>query len=372
MSLRLRLAAAFALVALLTAAAIALATPLVVGRGFAQLEDTDVPGQGGGSGRGPGPGAGLHAQQVQQETTLTLIVVAIVAAGAASLVGAWLAGRVADPLGRLEAAAAAVARGDLGRRSGLGERTDEVGSLGRSFDTMAAELEAAETSRRRFFQDVVHELKTPLTVIEATATAVLERVYEHDDRHLETIRGQARLLARVVDDLRTISLAEAGALPLERRDVDVEALLSEIAAAFAARAHDRGAHLRCEVAPGTRVAADPGRLRQALGALLDNALRHAPPDTEVVLEGSAAAGGPVRLAVRDHGGGIEAQDLPHLFERFYQADEGRDRAAGSSGLGLSIVRAIALAHGGRVGVENDPEGGARFWIALPAPDLSAA
>lgn len=366
MSLRLRLAAAFALVALLTAAAIALATPLVVGRGFAQLEGTDVPGQGGGGGRGPGPMAGEHAQQIQQETTLTLIAVAIVAAGAASLVGAWLAGRVADPLARLEAVASAVARGDLQRRSGLAERTDEVGSLGRSFDTMAAELEIADASRRRFFQDVVHELKTPLAVIEATSTAVLDGVYEQDDRHLETIRGQGRLLARIVDDLRTISLAEAGALPLEREDVALATLLSDVATAFSARADGGGVRLRVRAASEVRVAADTSRLRQAVGALLDNALRHAPPGTEVVLEGFPAEGGAVRLAVRDHGPGIDPRDLPHLFERFYQSDPGRDRAAGSSGLGLSIVSAIALAHGGRVGAENDPAGGARFWIDLPA------
>ena len=126
----------------------------------------------------------------------------------------FIARRVAKPLERLEAAAAAVAQGDLAARSGLADRGDEIGSLGRSFDAMAADLERGEASRRRFFQDAAHEMKTPLAVIEATAAAVMDGVYDHDDRHLVTIREQARLLGRVVDDLRTISLADAGALPL--------------------------------------------------------------------------------------------------------------------------------------------------------------
>jgi methyl-accepting chemotaxis protein len=134
MSLRLRLAATFAFVALITAAAVALATPVIVGRGFAQIDAgaSVMPGQG--PGRGPGAMAGIHAQQVQQETTVTLVAIAIAAAAGASLIGVLLASRIAQPLSTLEVAAAAVARGDLDRRSGLGTRTDEIGSLGRSFD----------------------------------------------------------------------------------------------------------------------------------------------------------------------------------------------------------------------------------------------
>ena len=299
-----------------------------------------------------GLGAGMHAQQVQQDTIVTMIVVAIVAALGASLVGFVLAGRIAEPLGRLRVAAGAVAHGDLTRRSGIADRTDEIGPLGRSFDTMAGELEEDATSRRRFFQDVVHELKTPLAVIDATSSAVLDGVYAHEDRHLETIRSQSRLLARIVDDLRTISLAEAGQLPLQPTSVDVARVASDIAQAFDARAREAGVRIVVAVSPGLAVRADPDRLQQVLTALLDNAIRHAPAGSDVVLESAAPAAGRVRLAVRDAGPGIAAADRPHVFDRFYQADASRDRSAGTSGLGLSIVKALVEAQGGSVGVRR--------------------
>ena len=366
MSLSVRLAATFALVALITAAAIALTTPTIVGRGFAQMQlDGTAPGAG--MGRGPGAMAGIHAQQVQQETTVTLIVVALIAAAGASLIGVVLARRIAGPLRSLGVAAAAVARGDLDRRSGLGDRSDEIGSLAQSFDAMAGELEQARATRRRFFQDVVHELKTPLAVIDATTNAILDGVYPNEARHLETIREQSRLLARIVDDLRTISLAEAGDLPLHRSAVDARPLLQELAQAFSGRAAGSGIGIIVD-ADGTLVVdADDVRLRQALGALLDNAVRHTPADGRVTIEGRSVADR-IRLSVHDSGQGIDPADLPYLFDRFYQADPSRDRSTGTSGLGLAIVRALIEAMRGTTGAENDPSGGARFWIELPRAD----
>ena len=361
MSLRLRLAAAFAFVALITAVIVALASPVIVGRGFAQIEAGEAGGPG--PGGGPGPMAGSHAQQVQQETVITLVAVTVGAAAGASLIGILLAGRLAEPLGRLGTAAAAVARGNLEQRSGLADRSDEIGSLGRSFDAMAAALEQAEASRRRFLQDAAHELKTPLAVIDATTTAVLDGVYSHEDRHLQTIRDQSRLLARIVDDLRTISLAEAGELPLRVEPITIDRLATEVAGAFAARADAAGLRLDCDVAPDLAVDADPDRLRQVLGALLDNAIRHTPRGGRVVIE-ARSSGRSVRIGVRDSGPGVAPEDLPHLFERFYQADPARDRSTGTSGLGLSIVKAIIDAHGGSVGAENVAGGGARFWVEL--------
>ena len=363
MSLRLRLTAAFALVALLTAGAVALATPSIVGRGFALVEGSDATSGPQGGGRGPGPMAGAHAQQVQQDTVIALIGVALVAAAGASLLGFALARSIARPLGTLEGAAAAIARGDLARRSGLAERTDEVGSLGRSFDTLADSLEGAEEARRRFLQDVVHELKTPLAVIDATTSAVLDGVYEHDDRHLETIRGQARQLSRIVDDLRTIGLAESGGMTLRLAPTPVAPMLSEIASAFAAAAGATGGSIAVSAPSGLAARTDADRLRQAIAALVDNAIRHA-PGTQIAVEATPRAGG-VRIEVRDRGPGIPVADLPHVFERFYQADESRDRAAGTSGLGLAIAKAIANAHGASIGVANVATGGARFWIDLP-------
>ena len=368
MTLRVRLAVAMALVALLTAVAVAITAPAIVGRGFAAVEGTTSAtgtGRGPGQGQGLGPGGGVHAQQVQQETTLTIIVVAVAAAGLASLLGLLIATRMTRPLARLEDAATAVANGRLDTRSGLDDRTDEIGSLARSFDIMAADLQATEIARRRFFQDAAHELKTPLAVIDATTSAVIDGVYEHEDRHLETVRDQARLLERIVDDLRVVSLADAGVLPLQREPVDVPAALAAVARDLQARATTAGIVIEVVPGPPCTVTADPDRFRQILGALADNAIRHTPAGGRVRLLADSA-GARTKIAVVDTGPGIAADDLPHVFERFYQADAARDRTTGTSGLGLSIVRALTEAHGGTARAANEPGGGARFELELPA------
>jgi two-component system, OmpR family, sensor histidine kinase BaeS len=451
-SLRWRIALGFALVALATAAVIALAAPPIVSQGFSDfdtdgdshetaatlspttgnggaIEDTGAPISSRAPGATPGgggvvpPAAGTKAPtgatttapavspstptttpaatpaesespgpaapapagngQAQQTTIMRLILASLAAASAASILGLFVAGRLVRPLTRLEQAAEALARGDLGSRSGLAGRSDEFGQLGRTFDSMAGQLQAADESRRGFLQDAAHELKTPLAVIDATSSAILDGVYTPEQRHLETIRDQSRILARIVDDLRTISLAEGGHLPLERRPLDVRAVLESVAAGFEARASSSSITLSVEAATGLIVEADPDRLRQVIGALVDNALRHTPEGGTVrvaatgsmvpgaVVLGRAAPSRPmVRLAVEDTGPGIPAESLPRIFERFYQADPSRSRGTGTSGLGLSIVRALAEAHGWRVGAENRPDGGARLWIELTAVRLT--
>jgi two-component system sensor histidine kinase BaeS len=381
-----RLALAFAAVAIGTAVAVAIAAPPIVGRGFAAMQGAQAsgvpsagngpgPGHGAGAGAGMGPGAGMgigqgaYLAQAQQETTTTIIVVAVLAAAVASVLGVLMARRLAKPLEQLEAAAGAVAQGDLAARSGLSDRADEIGSLGRSFDAMAADLERNDASRRRFFQDAAHEMKTPLAVIEATAAAVMDGVYEHDDRHLETIRTQARLLGRVVDDLRTISLAEAGALPLRLEPVPLGEVLPSIGTAFAARADAAGVTLSTNLPESLPLAvtADRERLGQAIAALVDNAIRFAPSGGHVLLRAglSPRSSNLARVEVLDDGPGVPAEDMVQVFDRFYQVDPSRDRGSGTSGLGLAITRAIIEAHGGSTGVENPAEGGARFWIDLP-------
>lgn len=401
MSLRWRIAIGFALVALATAAVIALVAPPIINQGFSDYDsdgdagsqpaavaslftDDQTPGRGLAAGPNQSPDDGAPAgpsnnAQAQTNTIMRLMAAAIAAAAVASLFGLFGAGRLVRPLTRLEMAAAAVARGDLSRRSGLADRTDEFGQLGRSFDSMAGELETAELTRRRFLQDAAHELKTPLAVIEATSSAILDGVYAPERRHLETIRDQSRVLARIVDDLRTISLAEGGNLHLERSRVDVASILHSVAAGFEARAAAGTIGLSVAASAGLVVDADPDRLRQMIGALVDNALRHTPEGGSVHLSAaertptSAAAAvrygsarPPIRLAVEDSGPGIPPDSLSRIFERFYQADASRARGTGTSGLGLSIVRALAEAHGGRAGAENRVEGGARLWIELPA------
>ena len=363
MSLRMRLAISFALVAVITGTAIAIITPIAVDHGFQQLQAEEVR-RGQGQGLGPGPREGRGPGRAERETIAVIVLVAVIAAAGASVLGFLIAGRILAPLGAIRAAAADVAGGDLGRRSGLADRHDEIGDLGRSFDTMAEALQRSDHARRRMFQDAAHELKTPLTVIDATTTAILDGVYEHDDRHLQTIRDQSRLLARTVDDLRTISLAESGQMVLEPADIAVDGLLADVSDSFLAPAELAGVKLEATGAPGLVVHADRDRTRQLLGALVDNALRHTPQGGHIRLtaEDDGDAG---RMVVADTGTGIDEDDLPHVFDRFYRADPSRERASGSSGLGLAIVRALAEAQGGSVGVANSPSGGAAFWLRLP-------
>ncbi len=367
MSLRVRLALIFALVAIITATAIALVTPAIVDQGFRQAAADDVrEGAGQGQGLGPGPREGRGPGRAQQDTTTAIVLVAAAAAAGASLLGILVAGRLVRPLGRLRDAAADVAAGDLERRSNVAARGDEIGDLGRSFDSMAEALQRADAARRRLFQDVAHELKTPLTVIDATTTAILDGVYQHDDRHLRTMREQSQLLARVVDELRMVSLAESGQLPLDSAAFDAAGVLRTVGQDFGPRGELCGVKVEVDLpAEPLAVRADRERIRQMLGALVDNALHHTPSGGSVVLEGRSGEGC-VRLAVRDTGPGIPAADLPHLFERFYRADPSRQRASGSSGLGLAIVRALADAQGGSVGAENVEPHGACFWLQLPS------
>jgi two-component system sensor histidine kinase BaeS len=203
-------------------------------------------------------------------------------------------------------------------------------------------------------------------VIDATTSAVIDGVYEHDDRHLETIRDQARLLSRIVDDLRTVSLAEVGALPLRIEAVPLGPVISAVARDLGTRATPGGPRVE-SVDPGSlAVRADPDRLRQVLGALGDNALRFAGDGGWLRISAAPAAGASVRISVVDSGPGIAAGDVEHIFDRFYQADPSRDRSTGKSGLGLAIVRAIVDALGGRVTAGNEPGAGARFDVELPA------
>jgi two-component system sensor histidine kinase BaeS len=378
MSLRIRLALVFALVAIVTAAAIALVTPSIVERGFAQLRtDTEQAtsqgqGQRPGQGQGAGPREGRGPGRAQEDTILAIVLLGMAAAAGASVLGFLVAGRLVHPLRALRDAASDVAAGHLERRSSVAARGDEIGDLARSFDAMAEELQRSDAVRRRMFQDAAHELRTPLAVIEATTTAILDGVYEHDDRHLATIREQARALGHIVADLRTVSLAEAGQLPLEPADLDAAEIVRTVAVAFTPAAQLAGTQLRVRLAAERLpVHADRERLRQMLAALVDNAMRHVGPGGEIVLEGGLVPGA-VELAVRDDGPGIPDADLAHVFERFYRADPSRQRGSGTSGLGLSIVRALAEAQAGHVQAQNVEPHGARFRIRLPRSGVSGA
>ena len=300
--------------------------------------------------------------EVERRTSSILFVVAILAGIVSVAIGLILAEAMIRPLRRLGVAASAVASGDLARRSGVGDRDDEIGELGRSFDAMAETLERSDESRRRFLQDAVHELGTPITAIHTTASAILDGLYEPEPRHLETIRDEARLLGRIVDDLRTIALAEMHRLPVGDTPVDIASIAGLTADAFGAVATACGCRVVAEASGPAWVAGDSDRLRQVLGALVDNALRHSPEGGTVRIL-TSCAGATVEVAVEDEGAGL-GPDADRVFDRYFRG-EASDPQGRHAGLGLAIVRALVEAHGGIVTAASGDTGGAVFRVRLP-------
>lgn len=291
----------------------------------------------------------------------------LLAAGLALLVGvllgAVLARTLAAPLGRVSAAAGAVAAGDLSQR--VPERgTVETQALARSFNQMAANLEQAEQLRRNLLADVAHELRTPLTVIQGNLQALLDGVYPLERAEIATIYDETRLLSRLVADLRELAQAEAGQLKLHLGPVDLTAVLAQTVDSFALLAQDSQINLELDAhASLPPVQADPDRLAQVLRNLMGNALRHAAPGGLVQVVAQPMGDG-MRISVADDGPGIPAADLPHVFDRFWRGDPARSRDSGGSGLGLAITKHLVEAQGGQIGVVSGEGLGTEFWFTL--------
>jgi two-component system sensor histidine kinase BaeS len=272
---------------------------------------------------------------------------------------------IATPLAGVMSAADAVAEGDLSVR--VPERhPGEFGRLAASFNHMVAELERADQRRRNLTADVAHELRTPLHIIQGNLEGVLDGVYEPTEAHLNATLDETRLLSRLVEDLRTLSLAEAGQLPLHLEAVDVDELLADVRTSFSGQAEAAGIEVCVEGTGGPlTLTADVGRLDQVLSNLMSNALRHTPSGGTIRLRAEPIGGG-VRIVVQDSGEGIPPEDLPYIFDRFWRGDRARTRGGGvGSGLGLAIARQLVRAHGGRIGVESILGEGSTFTLELP-------
>jgi signal transduction histidine kinase len=283
------------------------------------------------------------------------------------LSGRWVFRRYGAPMVEVMGAAEAVAEGDLSVRVSE-EAPGEMGRLAHSFNRMTAELERAESQRRNLTADVAHELRTPLHIIQGNLEGVLDGVYQPTPEHIQATLEETRTLGRLVDDLQTLSLAEAGQLPLHRLRLPALDLLQDTLTSFAGQAAEAGVAL--EVRPGApleqlEVEVDPDRMGQVLNNLVANALRYTPEGGKIELSAERTEGG-VRLGVQDNGAGIPADDLPYVFDRFWRGDRARARAAGAgSGLGLAIARQLVQAQGGRISVESRVGVGTRFSIDLP-------
>jgi two-component system OmpR family sensor kinase/two-component system sensor histidine kinase BaeS len=264
-------------------------------------------------------------------------------------------------------AAESVAQGDFAAR--VQERgSPEFRRLAHSFNRMMEELGRTDQQRRNLTADVAHELRTPLHIIQGNLEGVLDGVYEPTPEHIEATLDETRLLARLVTDLHTLSLADAGQLPLNMEPVNVADLLADVATSFSGQAEAQGVELGVETAvlpPNTNIQGDAGRLDQVLSNLVVNALKHTPVDGRISLS-AKLVDSTVQIQVTDTGEGIPEADLPFIFERFWRGDRARTHSGGvGGGLGLAIVKQMVVAHNGRIAASSTPHLATTFTLTFP-------
>jgi two-component system OmpR family sensor kinase len=289
----------------------------------------------------------------------------------AALVGWLLAGRLTAPLRRLAGAARQLGAGQLSTRVQV-QGDDEVAEVGAAFNEMAADIEHSQGEQRAFLASVSHELKTPLTAIQGYTEALMDGTISdppNRQRTLERIHGETLRLARLVQDLIDLARLGRGQFAVSPVDADVTTVLREAVAAAAERASAQGVSVEQQVPDGPLLArVDPGRFRQVLDNLLDNATRSSPTGYPVLVAARPLAGGWVEVAVVDRGPGIASEDLPHAFDRGYLWSRYRGTRTVGSGLGLAIVKALCDAMGVAIRAESGREygrGGTAFRLALP-------
>ncbi|MEU5160981.1 HAMP domain-containing sensor histidine kinase [Streptomyces sp. NPDC020875] len=243
---------------------------------------------------------------------------------------------------------------------------NEIGRLATAFNDMAAHRARLEHQRREMVGDVAHELRTPLSTIRGWLEGAQDGVADLDPAFVSSLLEEAVQLQHIIDDLQDLAQADAGELRLDPAPVRIGELLAQVAAAHAPRAEPAGVRLTVTCPdPGPELTADPVRLRQAVGNLVSNAVRHTPRGGTVTLRAAPAGPDALIIEIADTGGGIPADDLPYVFDRFWRADKSRNRRTGGSGLGLAIVRKLTEAHGGSVSARSTVGEGSVFTLHLP-------
>lgn len=319
----------------------------------------------------PTSASGAFLRQLNASTWLS----SLTAAFLALLLGSLLFRQIIAPVRAVTSGAQRIAAGDLNQRIEV-KSNDEIGQLAKSYNQMADALAHDRQLRQNMVADIAHELRTPLSVIQGNLEAMLDGVLPASPEEIASLRDETALLARLVADLRLLSLAEAGQLKLEKVETDLGELAQRVIASLRLQAEANQVELSSGIDDNLpKLVLDADRISQVLHNLLGNALRHTPSGGKVTLRVSVkgqAGGRQVRVEVTDTGSGIASEDLPYVFDRFYRADKSRNRTSGGSGIGLAIVKQLIEAHGGRVWAESPvfhlPNGsgyGTRFLISLP-------
>lgn len=270
--------------------------------------------------------------------------------------------RMSMPLDDLLDASNRVADGDYSVRVEA-KGPPEIYSLMQAFNSMTERLQVNDSQRRAMLADVSHELRTPITVIQGNVEGILDGMYPADETRLQSILEETQILSRLVDDLRTMALAESGSLQLKREPTNVLQLVRETVTGFETQANEKAIEIELALADVDEMHVDPLRLREVLSNILSNALRYTPRGGVVKIGLTESGSGEERnvtVFTQDSGPGIESADLPHIFERFYKSSD-----SGGMGLGLSIAKYIVEAHGGKIWAESEPGQGTRISFTIP-------
>jgi signal transduction histidine kinase len=310
------------------------------------------------------PALGALEQRYLNSTYLALLYAALGASAVALALGIVLARALTQPIRALTTAIHAMARGDL-KQSVQVRTKDELGELAAAFNQMSADLDRLLRARRQMTADIAHDLRNPLTVIGGYVESMQDGVLKPTAQRLDAIQAEVQHLQKLVEDLRTLSQADAGELILNREPVSVPPLLERAAQSYRLPADKQGVRLHIEAQPGLpEIQADPERMVRVLGNLLSNSLRYTPEGGDIALKARGEPGC-VLISVADNGKGIPADALPYIFDRLYRVDPARSRGD-ESGLGLAIARGIVEAHGGSISAESAPDAGTSITIRLPA------
>ena len=281
----------------------------------------------------------------------------------AFILGAILSRTITRPIRELTKATHEMADGKLGQQVPVRSR-DEIGELASSFNKMNSDLARSFNLRKQMTADIAHELRTPLALIIGHAEGVHDGVLPPSKENFEIIREEAERLEKLVNDLRTLSLADAGELSVEFQPVEMHKFLSDIQSHYLAPFNQKRVTLNLMPAPVLLVNLDPSRFSQVLTNILDNALRFTPEGGRVDMS-IRQSGDLIEISIQDSGDGVTAEDAAHLFDRFYRADESRNRDAGGSGLGLAIAKSIVEMHKGKIWAESETGKGLKVIIQIP-------
>jgi two-component system sensor histidine kinase BaeS len=300
---------------------------------------------------------------VRQAVGRTVVWGGVVSTLVALVAGLVVSRQITRPLRRLTRAARAVAAGDRSARADVASEPAELGELGRAFDLMAETIEREDRLRRAFAADVAHELRTPLAIVQAQLEELVDGVEPPSPDRLASLHEETLRLARIVGDVETLAAAVGARFRLERHRVDLAEVAREAVEHLHAQADAAGLEIEEELRPAP-VDADRARLEQIARNLLGNALKFTPAGGRVTVS-VASLDGKAQLVVEDNGPGLAEDELPHVFERFWRGESGRQIEG--SGVGLAVAAELVHAHGGEITAERGRDGGARFTVTFPCP-----